>query len=546
MKKRLFVALAALAALSAIAGCSRYNGDADTIVVVVGSEPNTMDPALNSALDAFVYLAQMFEGLYRYEDDGQGVARLVPGLASGAPAKTLNADGSVVYTYTLRGGLKWSDGKDLTADDIVYSWRRLVDPATAADYNYMINMVKNAEAIMDGTLDKAELGVKALDGSTLEVTLTYDCPFFDEVLSFSATFPVRQDSIERAGDQWTFSPSSYIGNGPYRLKEWVHNSYLSLEKNPYYYKEVTGPDNIRFDLMDDANAILAGFRNNELDFIRSIPVDEVQSLLDTGELQTTDYLAVSHVSFNNQIPPFNDMRVRKAFSLAIDRSYIVEHITRAGQKPAGGIVPYGVEDAEAGSDFREKGGNYYSLTDEDYINNRAEAQKLLAEAGYPGGAGFPVVEYIYNTDNMNQAIAETLQNMWKTVLGVTVTISSQDWAVFLDTRKNGNYQIARDNWIADYNDPITFLELFATGNGNNNPQYSNPRFDALLKQARAMSAQESRMKLFHQAEDILVGEDSSVAPVYFYVDTYLLNPGITGIYYNSLGLFMFDAAKIER
>jgi oligopeptide transport system substrate-binding protein len=472
-------------------------------------------------------------------------AKAVPGLAAGAPRKAVNNDGAVTYTYTLRDGLKWSDGKPLTARDIVYSWRRLADPATAADYNYMIAMVKNANEIMAGEKDKIELGVVAINDTTVEITLTYDCPFFDEITCFPATFPVRRDVIERAGDQWTLSPSTYISNGPYRMKEWVHYSHLTIEKNPNYYEPVTGPDAIRFALMDDDNALLAGFRSGELDFIQTVPVDEIQGLLDSGDLKVAPYLGTYYVSFNTRKAPFNDARVRKAFTLAIDRNYIATQITRAGQQPASGFVPSGIADAAgAGSDFRQTGGGYYSVAEGDYQKNAAEAKRLLAAAGYPGGAGFPAAEYIYNTNDAHRAIAEALQDMWKTALGVTVTLSAQDWAVFIDTRKKGGFQIARDGWIGDYNDPMNFLEMFLTGGGNNNSQYANPAFDALVKQAQSTAVAEERMRLMHQAEDILVGRDMAVGPIYFYTQTYMLNPKITGVYYTPLGFFFFKNAQV--
>jgi oligopeptide transport system substrate-binding protein len=364
-------------------------------------------------------------------------------------------------------------------------------------------------------------------------------------MTFPATFPIRQSVIDSAGDQWTFSPSTYISNGPYRLKEWVHNSYLLVEKNPNYYAPVSGPDKIRFALMDDDNAMLASFRNKETDFMETPPVDETPGLLASGELKIADYLGTYYLSINNQKAPFTDARVRKAFSLAIDRNYIVEQITRSGQKPASGFVPSGLYDAAgAGTDFRQTGGDYYSIAAADYEKNVAEAQSLLADAGYPNGQGFPVVEYLYNTNDAHRAIGEALQDMWHTALGVTVTLSNQDWAVFLDTRKLGNYMLARDGWIGDYNDPINFLDMFLTGGGNNNSQYKSPAFDALIAQAKSTAVQADRMRYLHQAEDILVGEDASVAPIYFYTQPYMINPKLSGMYYTPLGYFFFQNVQI--
>jgi oligopeptide transport system substrate-binding protein len=518
-----------------------------TITAVFGSEPNTIDPALNSAVDGAIYISHSHEGLYKYDDNGQGIAEAVPGMAAGAPQKTVNPDGTVTYLFTLRNNLKWSDGKAFTARDFVYTWQRLVDPSTAADYSYMIDMVKNANEIMEGAKDKSELAIRALSDTSLEIILTYDCPYFLEIAAFPAAYPVREDIIAKAGDQWTFSPATYVGNGPYRLKEWVHNSYLLYEKNPNYYEPVTGPDNIRFALMDDHNAMYAAFRSGELDFTEELPLDEIPGLLATGELVIVPYLGTYYADLNNQKPPFDNPLVRKAFSLAIDRNYIVEQITKTGQKPADGFVPSGITDAEgAGSDFRKSGGAYYSIAKADYEKNVAEAKRLLAQAGYPNGQGFPVVEYLYNTSDAHQAVGEALQDMWRTALNVNVTLSNQDWAVFLDSRKIGNYIMARDGWIGDYNDPIGFLDMFVTGNGNNNPQYRNPAFDRLIAQVKASAVPAERMSLMHRAEDLLLGTDSAMAPIYFYTNKYLLNPRVTGMYYTPLGYFFFDKAKVSQ
>jgi oligopeptide transport system substrate-binding protein len=545
MQRILYVILAA-ALFAGASSCQKSAGKTNELTVVLGTEPVTIDPALNNVSSTANYLNLLFEGLYKYADNGSGDAELVPGLAEDAPKKTVNADGSVIYTYTLRDGLKWSDGKPFTANDIVYSWRRLVDPKTTSKYNYIINMVENAAGIIDGQTDPDRLGVKALDDRTVEITLTYDCPFFVNISGFTATFPVKQDIIEKAGDSWTLHPATYISNGPYRLKEWAHNSHLTIEKNPYYYAPVPGPDTIKFMLMDNNNAILAGFLNGEIDFFDgTVPVDEIQELLDSGKLKTAPTIGVFNTNFNNMEAPFNDERVRKAFSLAVDRNYLVNQITRAGQKPAGGFVPYGVVDAAgAGSDFRKIGGNYYSIAEEDYQKNVAEAQRLMAEAGYPDGAGFPVIEYLSPNDDEFRAIAETLQDMWKTALGVNLTLSNQDWTTLFNNLYTDNFQIAYFRWVGDYNDPINFLEIFTTGNGNNTVHYANAEFDSLVDRARYTTSAVERMKLMHEAEDILIGRDMATCPIFFESMTYMASPRISGLYYDASQGFFFENVKI--
>jgi oligopeptide transport system substrate-binding protein len=552
MKKLLIVILCLFVVLLSSCGGKKATSAStreNTVSACFGSEPNTIDPALNSAVDGAIYLQHTHEGLYKYEDSGifatSGInyARTVPGMAAGEPQKTVNNDGTVTLVYTLRSGLKWSDGSPLTAGDFVYTWQRLVDPETAADYCYMIDMIENANAIMEDEMDKSKLGVRAINDVTLEIKLTFDCPFFDEIMAFPATFPVKRAVIDKSGDQWTFDPSTYVSNGPYRMKEWVHNSYILLEKNPNYYTAVNGPEFLRFVLMNDENAMLASFRAGEIDFIQSFPADEIPSLLKSGDLKISDYLGTYYVSINTQKPPFTDARVRKAFALAIDRNYIVNQVTRGGQKPAGGFVPAGMSDAAVGSDFRKSGGDYIRLAESDYERNITEAQGLLADAGYPGGRGFPVIEYLYNTNDVHRAVGEALQNMWRTALGVNITLGNQEWNVFLDTRKKGNYSIARDGWIGDYNDPINFLDMFQTGGGNNNPQYANREFDELIAKAKSTAIQADRMKYLHQAEDLLVGRDMAVSPIYFYTNPYMINPRVKA-FYTPLGYYFFMNSKL--
>ena len=514
--------------------------DGYNLSLCIASEPMSIDPALNSAVDGAIMCNHMFEGLVKWVDDGNGNAVTAPGQAE-SWEKTENDDGTVTYTLTLRDGIKWSDGQDVTAGDFVYSWQRLANPETAADYCYMIDMVQGYDTVADGSAEPDTLGIKALDDKTLQIDLSYDCPYFEEIMAFPATFPVRQDIVEE-NDDWTYDVDSYISNGPYKMKEWSHNAYILMEKNENYYDyENLGPDTIKFALLDDNNAMLKGYNNGELDFIENLPIDEIPTYLADGQLNIADYLGTYYVCFNTEDETFSDPNIRKAFSLVIDRNYIVENVSQAGEVPADGYVPSGVYDAAgAGSDdFRTVGGSYYSISDEDYEKNCEEARQLLADAGYPNGEGFPTVEYLYNTSDNHKKIGEALQNMWQEQLGVTVKLNNQDWNVFLENRKQGNFQIARNGWIADYNDPCSFLDMWYTGGGNNDAQYSNPDYDAKIDEAKATSVQEDRMKAFHEAEDILIGQDSVLAPIYFYTQPYMLKENIQGMYYTPLGYFFF-------
>lgn len=541
MKKVLALLFAALMVFSCFACNTQGPAEEFELNVNIASEPESIDPALNTAVDGAVMINHMFEGLYKWIDDGNGVAKLVLGQAESVD---VNAE-KTVYTFKIRENAKWSDGQAVTASDFVYSWQRLVDPATAADYCYMADILLNANEIMAGEKDKSELGVKAIDEHTLEVTLHTPCPYFEEIMAFPSLMPVRQDMIEKGGDQWTFDLSTYVGNGPYKMESWEHNSKIRLVKSENYYDYAKlGPNAINFALMDDANAIYAAFNSGQLNFIEEVPVAEIPTLVEQGKLNIDKYIGTYYVCFQTQKAPFDDVRVRKAFSLAIDRNYIVEQITRTGQVPASGFVPYGVNDALGieGDDFRTVGGNYMDVSKEAYEANCEEARRLLAEAGYEGGADFPVVEYLYNTSDNHKAIGEALQQMWQDELGVTVNLVNQEWNTFLQTRKEGNYSIARNGWIADYNDPMSFLDMWLTGGGNNDAHYSNAEYDALIMQAKSTSDAAERMRLMHQAEDILMGEDVVHAAIYFYTNKYMAQ-GFTGMYYTPLGYYFFGYTK---
>ena len=566
MKRTSAILLAALTALLALlpAACSAPEGSTGdggfALNVCIASEPETIDPQLNSALDSGTMLNHMFEGLTKWVDDGEGNAVLAAGQAERWDKET-NADGTVTYTFHLRDDIFWSDGEKVTAQDFVYAWRRLAAPETGADYANMLDMVAGYDGVhygydADGKVASYEgaeavafdqpdsLGVRAEDERTLVVTLSYDCPYFEEVCAFPACLPVRQDAVE-GGSQWTYDPATYVTNGPYRMSERVPNSHITLVKNERYYNvEALGPDTITFRLMDDANAILNSYRSGELQFIQSIPVDEVASYLASGELHVDDYLGTYYVCFQTKQPPFDDVRVRKAFSLVIDRNYIVRQITQTGQMPADAFVPYGMADADPeGKDFRTVGGGYYSVSEADYAANCEEARRLISEAGYPNGEGFPAVEYLYNTGSQHRAVAEALQQMWQKELGVTVTLNNQEWGAFLQTRNQGNFSLARSSWTADYNDPMCFLDMWVTGGGNNDAQYSSAAYDAAIAAAKSTSDPQARMDSMHQAERILIEEDAVVAPIYFYTQMYLLDDTVSGVYYTPLGYYLFLYAR---
>jgi len=530
--------------------------DGQALTVNLASEPQSIDPALNSAVDGGIMLTHFFEGLIKWENSGvetegsDGTAMNATPAAGQAESweKTANEDGTVTWTFKLRPEAKWSDGQQVVAGDFVYAWQRLVDPATASDYNYMIDCVVNAVEIMNGEKDPSELAVSAPDDATFVVTLTNEIPYFEEICAFPATFPVRKDIVDAHGEQWTFEPDTYICNGPYKMDHWTHNSEIVAVPNEEYYDVASiGPKTLTFKLMDDDNAMLSGFKSGELDFIEQVPQAELAGLIASGDMKILSYVGTYYVCYQTQRAPFDDPRVRQAFTLAVDRNFIVNNVSQSGEVVATGFVPAGIYDAEgaSGADFRTVGGDFYETAEDQYQANCDLARDLLTEAGFPNGEGFPVVEYLYNTADNHKAIGEALANMWETELGVTVQLNNQEWATFLQTRKDGDYSIARNGWIADYIDPMSFLDMWMTGGGNNDAQYANAEYDEVIRAAKLEADPAKRMELMHQAEDILMKQDWVLNPIYFYTNKYMLKDGVDNMLYTPKGYFIFTYCTPE-
>jgi oligopeptide transport system substrate-binding protein len=496
------------------------------LAVVVGPEPDTIDPALNSAVDGGTLIVHAFEGLMTLDENASPVA-------GQAESWDISEDG-LTYTFHLRDGLKWSDDSDLVASDFVYSWNRAIAPETAADYEYMFDCI---EGYAEG-----ELNVTAVDDKTLEVKLVTATPYFLELCAFPAYAPVKEDIVEADPDGWTLSPETYVGNGPYKMASWDHNSQIVMVKNPNYWNaENVVADQITFKLMEDDSAQLAAYENGEVVMIDSVPNDEIPTLESRDDYHVVGQLGTYYISFNTQDEILSNPLVRKALTLAIDRTYIVEEIGQAGQEEAGAFVPIGLSDADPAKEFRAVGGDYYDAYD--YEANLELAKEALAEAGYPDGEGLPVIEYLYNEGTGHQLIGEALQNMWSKI-GVNVELTSQEWGTFLNTRKEGDYQIARNGWLGDYNDPISFLDMWVTGGGNNDAQWSNAEYDQLISDIKSTSDQSERMSKMHAAEDIIFDE-WMLCPIYYYTDIYMINSNVKGFYASKLGFKYFMYASVE-
>ena len=453
----------------------KLNNGSDTFRLNLASEPAYLDPALNSSVDGACLAAASFSGLYTY--NAEGVTE--PACATGY---TVSDDG-LTFTVTLREGLKWSDGSDLTAADFEYSWKRAASTKTAADYAYFF-------AGFEGFPD--ELAVTATDATTLTFTLSAPCAYIEDLMAFPTFFPVKQAAVEAAAD-WETSPGAwcqdagFVSNGPFVCTAWDHDVSMTYEKNPYWY----GADNVtveklQFMLSADDTAIFAAYKAGDVDMIDTVPTDEIASLIDTPEFHIIDNLGTYYAAFNCKSELFADKTpeqaacMRKAFNILVDRDYIVENVAQCGQLPANAFIPYGMADGNGGifkTEVVDQGYfDPYAIND-DYEGTLEEARTLLKAAGYKFGedgklsAETPiVVEYLTNNGTGHVAVAESMQQDFA-ALGIQMTIQSVDWNVFLEERKAGNFDFAREGWLADYNDPINMLEMWIPTSGNNDCQF---------------------------------------------------------------------------
>ncbi|WP_349948305.1 peptide ABC transporter substrate-binding protein [Lacrimispora sp. BS-2] len=507
--------------------------------VQVGPDPESIDPALNSAADGANVIVHAFETLMIVDSEN----KIVPGQAE---SYDVSEDG-MTYTFHLRDGLKWSDGTPLTANDFVYSWKRLADPETAAPYAAdMLGYVKGYEEAAAGDLDA--LGVSASDDKTLVVELSAPCVYFSKLVTHASMVPVQQASVEANGEQWSLKPETYISNGPLKMIEWVPGSHITFARNENYWNaDKITLNTLKFVLMEDANAAYSAYQTGEVSMIKDVPTEEIPALKDKEEFHVEPGMGISYIDFQNQKEPFTNPDVRKALSLAIDRDYLANTVMQGIGAPASNFVPRGVSDAEGGTFFEDvtrknNGGDFFNI--EDYEADVAKAKELLAKAGYPDGKGFPIVEYMTNDAGYNKPVAEYLQSCWKEALGISVDIKIIEWATFTPTRRAGDYQIARDSWSLDYDDPSNLLNLMMSTSGNNNAMYKNPELDKLLNEANSTADVAEHYAKLHEAENIILN-DAAIAPINYRNEFWLQDPKLKGTWYSPYGYWFFQYATME-
>lgn len=496
-----------------------------------GAEPESLDPHLTTGVIEYQIISGLMEGLIR--EDGKTL-EAKPGVAK---SWEQSEDGTV-YTFHLREEARWSNGDPLRAEDFVFSFRRMLSPELGAEYAYMLYVIQNARAFNQGLLAAAEeLGVKALDPLTLEITLAQPSPYFLSMLNHHAFYPVHAATIEKYGgiydrnNPWA-REESYVSNGPFTLEEWSLDQRIFIKKSDSYWnRDAVKLNGIFFYPVDDFQTEERMFRSGLLHKTYSIPLPRLPHYQKESPalLYSYPYLNTYYYLINTSKAPFDDVRVRQALSLSLNRALITENLLKGGEQPAKWFTPPGTA-----------GFNASQFLTEDV----AKAQKLLAEAGFPGGKGFPDFTLLYNTSDKHRSIAQIVQQMWKQHLGISCTLVNQEWQVYMVSRRELKFDVARAGWAGDYADPHNFLDLHLTGAGNNHTGWGDEKYDALIKKAAGAANTQERFELYDKAEAILLKE-MPVIPLYWPTQNYLIDPSVKGWWPNILDRHDYTRVYLE-
>lgn len=483
-----------------------------TLVRDNGTEVASIDPQKTEGVPESNVIRDMFEGLVIQDGDGN----VIPGVA-----ESWETEDNKTYTFHLRADAKWSNGDPVTAEDFVFAWQRAVDPATASPYATYLQMatMKNAEAIINGKKDKSELGVKAIDDKTLEVQLDSPVPYFVQMTGHTTMMPVNKKLVEKFGDQWT-RPENIVSNGAFKLSKWVINERMEMVRNPNYWdNEHTVLDKVVYLPIENQVSSMNRFLAGEVDMTYEVPNQQFKTLQKKypETIKNPGYLCTYYYGFNTQKKPFDDVRIRKALSYAVDRDVVTRILLGQGQKPAYALTP----DVTAG--FTAELPDYAKLTQKERI---AKAKEMLDEAGFTDDNPL-TFNLLYNTSENHKKLAVAIASMWKKNLGVHVTIENQEWKTYLDNRREGNYDVMRAGWCGDYNEASTFLSVLRSDNSSNDMRYNNPKYDELLDKALVSTNDEERNSYYQQAETYLA-TDMPFAPIYQYVAVRQVNPLVGG------------------
>lgn len=522
-----------------IYGEANIEQDKDILnVQVTTSLDITLDPAINTALDGVNVLEHLFEGLLKYDENGD----LVGGIAESYKE---SADG-LTWVFKLRDNLKWSDGTDLNAYDLVYNWKRVADPNTKSSYAYdLLKQVVGFYEAQRGNLDA--LSITARDKKTFVVNLTTPCAYFDKICAFSVLFPVKKEVVENNED-WTKNKETYVSNGPYYLYQYDKDKIV-LNKNEYYYdKDKINFNQIVYYFKDKKEDILNMYEEGKLDLMTSLPINMIDDLNNTNDYNIANIMGTYYLAFNINKEPYNDIRVRKALSLAIDRNYIANVIMHKTRKPARNFVGPGV------SDISNKQKKYFETVTEEmyqgpffdndnYEANFYEAQKLLKEAGFGVNKKFPDINYLMNDETYNKEVADYLVETWGK-LGINVNVNQYSWSEFSKKRRNMEFDIVRNRWTCDWDDPSNILSVFETNSGNNSGKYSSKKFDQLLNEAINTNFDDDHYYKLHMAERILLN-DYAIIPIAYYEQYWLQQTSLKNVWLSPYGVMSFKYAYFE-
>lgn len=540
------VVLAATLGLSVLTGCggsktadkgAATGGDKQELVFNLAADTKTLDPGLNQSVDGAIIAVNAFEGLCKLDDKDKAI----PGQAE---KWEISPDG-LKYTFHLKKDLKWSNGDPLKASDFEYAWKRVLDPATASEYSFQMLYLKGGEEFNTGKGTADQVGVKATDDTTLEVTLAAPCSYFLELTAGPTYMPVNQKIVESNKD-WATDVKTLVSNGPFKFTDYKIKDQIVLEKNDNYSDKANIKLNkITMKMVTEPTSAWASYKQGQFDMVYDVPSTELEAAVKDGSASQFEDLSTDFIDINvsdkaKEVNPdaakvLSDLRIRKAMSLAIDRTAITENVIKNHPTPAHSFVPPSITDAD-GKTFASK--EYF-----DPKGNVEEAKKLLAEAGYPDGKGLPQFTILYNPEGINNEIYQPIQDMLKKA-GFNVELQTQEWKVFQTTRTNKQYSVCRGGWTGDYIDPMTFLDMFVPESAQNDPGYNNPKYTELIHNAKKEADVKKRSEMLHQAEDLLMA-DMPIIPLWHTKQTRGIKSYVKGVRVSPLRFIYFDKAYIE-
>lgn len=500
------------------------------ITFVLSNEPDGLDPSVTSNSFASPFLRNCFEGLVSTDEKGG----TIPGIAE---SFDVSEDGKT-YTFHLREGLKWSDGTPLTSKDFIFTYQRMLKPETTAQYvDFLLDYVEGAKEIFE--TGQGTLGIKAPDDNTVVFHLTKPAPYFASMLDMWCYYPVQEKTVTENGDKWTLSPQTYVSNGPFKITDMKLGESVTIEKNENYWNaENVKLEKITFRYIKDQATALTAFESGEVDGIRSVPLADAPRLkMESKEYYMLPSYATTYYLINNTKAPYDNPKVREALNLALDRQSLIDNVLHGNAEPAYALVSPGY--SVNGKDYAEGRGDYGIGPNGDV----AKAQKLLEEAGYPGGAGFPPMQLSYYSDPQVKVLVESLAQMWKQNLGIEVVISTEEWPVYYDHIQAMDYEVGAMGWGADYLHPMSFLPLYKTGDANNHSGYSNPEYDKLVEQAQSETDPEKGVELMRQAEDLLMA-DYPLIPLYHRANTLMMKDYVKGWTMDAMSSLRFANAEV--